>query len=238
MPFRQLPATNPTRLKAMQAAANKAAVVDPAELAFSSDSKTKLDTILPQFETEVGEAGQALASQSQATKKVTARKRRLKMWCSHFFQNLNMGIERGVLQASDRAFYQLNVSQTTLPSMSTEGDLLLWAGRVVSGETARTAGGGTPLPFPSSAEVDAEREQYTTLQQDQSNKMDTYDAEQEDVDAMLDEVDALIEDIWDEVEFKFRRDDPPSLRRKAREYGVYYALRPGEQPDPDEPPAS
>lgn len=32
--------------------------------------------------------------------------------------------------------------------------------------------------------------------------------------------DALIKDIWDEVEF--------ALRRRAREWGVTYALRPGE----------
>lgn len=231
MPFRQLPASNPARLKALQAASSKAAIVDPTELAFSSDSKTKLDTVLPAFVNEVGEEGQALSAQAAATEALTVQKQRLTMWSSHFFQNLNMAIEREVLKESDRAFYQLDVSQTTLPPMSNEGDLLLWSGRIVPGETARTVAGGTPLPFPSSMEVDAERSQYTALRQEQSTRKDAYDDEQEDVDDMLEEVDELIRDIWDEVEFKFRREKPASLRRKAREYGVYYALRKGEEPD-------
>ena len=40
--------------------------------------------------------------------------------------------------------------------------------------------------------------------------------------------DELITDIWDEIEFKYRKDEPSAMRRKAREYGVVYVSRPGE----------
>mgnify|MGYP001389624254 CR=1 FL=1 len=49
------------------------------------------------------------------------------------------------------------------------------------------------------------------------------------------EADRIIRDIWDEVEFALRRLDPPSLRRRAREWGVFYALRPGEPAEPETP---
>lgn len=234
MPFRQLPQSDTARLQALDAASAKAATVDPANLAFTAESKTTLDTLRPQFQTEVAERGQALAAQTDASKAVREQAARLRMFVSHFFQNLNFGIERGVFAASDRAHYQLDVSQTTLPNMVREADLLTWAGRAVSGEASRTAAGGMAMPFPSAAEVQAELTQYTTLASDQSTKKDTYDDEQADVEALRDDVDGLIVDIWDEVEFTFRRDKPPSLRRKAKQYGVVYVTRPGEPPDEDE----
>lgn len=128
----------------------------------------------------------------------------------------------------------MDVSQTTLPQLSSDAELTMWADRIVSGEAARTAAGGTALPFPTVAEVDAELTQYKSLRADQSTKKDAYDSEQEDVEALRADVEALIRDIWDEVEFAFRRDDSPSLRRKAREYGVFYATRPGEEPEAEE----
>lgn len=234
MPYRHLPNTDNQRLQALDGAAAKSAAVDPANLAFSAESKTTLDTLRPQFQTEVAERGQALAAQSDASTAVRDQAGRLRMFVSHFFQNLNMGIERGVFADSDRAHYQLDVSQTTLPEMTREADLLTWAGRAISGEASRTAAGGVAMPFPSAAEVQAELTQYTTLASDQSTKKDTYDSEQEDVEALRDDVDGLIKDIWDEVEFTFRREKPSSLRRKAKEYGVVYMTRPGEPPDEDE----
>ena len=171
-----------------------------------------------------------------------AQKARLRMLLSHFFQTLNMGVDRGVFQASDRASYQLDVSQTTLPALSMEADLVMWAERFVSGEATRTAAGGTPVPFPTGAEVDAEFTAYKSLRDAQTGKRQTHDKEQEDVADLRDEVDSLIRDVWDEVEFRFRRDQPASLRRKARDYGIVYVARPGEpdeeageSPDPPAP---
>jgi hypothetical protein len=42
------------------------------------------------------------------------------------------------------------------------------------------------------------------------------------VQDLRNEADLLIADIWDEVLFAYRKETPPSLRRKAREYGVVY----------------
>ncbi len=62
---------------------------------------------------------------------------------------------------------------------------------------------------------------------------DAYDGEQADVSNLRPAADQLIKDIWDEVEFSLRQLDAPSLRRRAREWGVTYALRPGEPEEPD-----
>jgi hypothetical protein len=240
MPFRKLPNTDDGRLQALGGAAKKAAAVSAAELAFTAPTKAKLDVTYPKWKQEVEERGQALAAQSDATSKTREQGNRLRMYVSHFFQSLNFAIQRGVFAESDRAHYQLDVSQTTLPPMDAEADLILWAGRTVSGEASRTAAGGLAMPFPAAAEVQAELTKYEQLHDQQSAKSDAYDDEQKDVEDMRDEVDGLIRDIWDEVEFTFRHETPPSLRRKARQYAVVYATRPGEAPEVDdaEPPVA
>lgn len=238
MPFRRLPSTDNQRLQAIEAAAAKAASVDPGNLAFSSESKISLDALLPQFRSELQERGNALGDQVAATGALTAQQNKLRMFASHFLQTLNLAIERQVLLPSDRPFYQLTASNATLPKMVREADLLMWTQRIIDGEAARVAAGGTPIPFPTADEVAAERAAYISLQADQSAKKDALDSEQEDVEAMRDSIDELILDIWDEVEFAFRREAPSSLRANAREYGVFYATRQGEQPDPGQPPAA
>jgi len=235
MPSRQLPRTDAERLQALQAASDKAAAVPAAHLAFSAATKTVLDATLPQFRTEVEQRGTALAGQTQATAAQIAQAARLQMWLSHFLRNLNFAIDRGLILASARAFYQIDVSQESLPNTSTEADLVLWAGRAVSGEASRIAAGGAALPFPPIAEVSAELNSYQSLRAQQSSKKDTFDAEAEDVEALRPPVDALILDIWDEVEFTFRHESASSLRAKAREYGVIYVSRPGEPPEPGTP---
>ena len=69
----------------------------------------------------------------------------------------------------------------------------------------------------------------------QSTAKDAYDAGQEAVAAQRPSVDALIKDLWDTIEFALRADEPSSLRRKAREWGVFY-LGDEETPVPHTPP--
>ena len=66
MPSRRLPDTDVGRLQALQTASDKAATVPAGQLAFSAATKTRLDTTLPQFRTEVGERGVALAWNTSA----------------------------------------------------------------------------------------------------------------------------------------------------------------------------
>lgn len=236
MPSRDLPNTDVKRLQALEAAAAKAAATDPTQLAFTAETKTQLDADLPLFLTEMQQRGTALSEQTEATQALTGQRRRLRMFSSHYLRVFNLAIEREAFAASDRGHYQLPTSQDSLPALTSEADLLLWSQRINAGEAARVAAGGAAMAFPSAAEVQAERDAYVALQADQTTKKDAFDAEAEDVETMREGIDDLIEDIWDEVEFTFRKQSPASLRNKAREYGVVYVSRPGETPEPGETP--
>jgi|SRR3972149_3798440 len=232
MPYRKLPDTDEGRLKALQGAKNKAdSLPGGAVRAFSDDTLAHLDAFLPNYNTQMQERGSALSVQSQASLDEDNAFDTCALFISHFIQVFNFGIERGVHPASARAFYQLDVNQEDLPRLTQESDVTLWGKNLIDGEAARVTAGGTPMQNPNIAQVTAKYNDWIAKSNLQSNKKDSYDKEQEDVAALREECDDLILDIWDEVEFTFRKDEAPSKRRKCREYGVVYVSRPGEEPE-------
>ncbi|MCW5906907.1 MAG: carboxypeptidase regulatory-like domain-containing protein [Chitinophagales bacterium] len=234
MPTINRPRTNLERLKALQAAKAKADVTSATDLAFSAETLTRLTAFLPTFQTEMQEVGSALSAQSAATVTANAAKAAARMHISHFFQVFNLGIQRGIYSAQQRAHFNLDVNSADLPRLVTEQEIATWGQRIVTGDAARTAVGGAAMSNPTAAEVATVHSAYIAAQSTQSTLKDAYDHEQEDVQALETEADDLIADIWDEVEFTFRKDSPPSKRRKAREYGVRYIPNPGEAPSPED----
>jgi len=104
--------------------------------------------------------------------------------------------------------------------------------RLIKGEAKRIAAGGMPMTNPDIAEVQTAYNAFIVEHNKQSTAKDKYDSEQEDVEDMRPETDEFIlHDLWDEIEFTFRKEEPSSLRRKAREWGVVYVSRPEEEPE-------
>ncbi len=238
MPFRQIPASDPTRSQAISAALQKSAAVAPADRLISATTAAALTTFAANWQTQVNERADALGIQTASTAVLDAVGARLRMIVSHFIQVYQLGVARGVFSPSGRTSYELSVNEETVPALDAEADLLLWANRIVTGEARRTTN-VPPEPamaMPSANEVADALADYQNELAHQTTVKDTFDDEQEDVAALRPAADALIKDIWDEVEFALRRLDPPSLRRRAREWGVFYALRPGEPEETNDTP--
>lgn len=234
MPRIYRPQTDFERLQALEAAKTKADATPAADLAFSADTLTRLNSFLPVFRTEMQQVGSALSAQTAATVIANAAKANTRMHISHFFQVFNLGVQRGVYTAQERAYFNLDVNSADLPRLVTEQEIATWGQRVATGDAARVAAGGAAMSNPTAAEVAAAHTAYVNAQASQSTKKDAYDHEQEDVEALRNDADDLIADIWDEVEFTFRKESAPSKRRKAREYGVRYIPSPGEAPGPED----
>lgn len=236
MPIIYRPETDTQRLKALQAAKSKADAVvgGGGSVAFGPGTAAALNTFLPTFNTEMQQRGSALSVQTAATAAANPTRKILNIFIRHFITVFNMGVERGRYPATDRGHYQLPVDYHKLPKLSSDADLTLWAGNIIDGDAARVLAGGEPMENPTAAQVATANTDLQTALSVQTTAKDAYDLEQEDVENLREEADELIADIWDEVLFTFRKDEAPSMRRKAREYGVVYRLSPGETPDPGE----
>jgi hypothetical protein len=235
--YRRVPMSDAGRLEALRAASTKVESAGARESGLSSTILEKLSAFLPQFKLEMEERGTALSNQSEATTQRLEAEEKCRLYVSHFYQVFNLGVARGRYKASDRAYYQLNVSQESVPDLFSEDSLRTWAENIINGDPVRVAAGGTEIVNPAVAEVTEVYNEYVTKLVDQIGKKDNYEKEQRDVDNIRAEADELIRDIWDELEFMYRKDEPSVMRRKAREYGVVYISRPGEpeeEPEPEE----
>lgn len=241
MPFRRLPATDSSRSDALRAVYTKSISAPVEELPFSTIYLDKIKIFYPKFKKEIEERGTALSVQSEATLISNAAQEKCRMYVSHYIQVFNFGVARNKFKASERAFFQLSVNQETVPDLKSADSLTAVAENIIKGDVNRIAAGGAEMSNPSTAEVEAVYNDYAAKSADQSAKKGVYEKEQKDVDNIRAEADELIADIWDEIEFKYRKDEPSAMRRKAREYGVVYVSRPGEpveesaQPAPEVP---
>lgn len=242
MPFRQLPSTILGRNKVLERASQKVESTAPEMWAISTETQTKLATLYVKLRKELAERQEQFARQAEASAAENAQQQILHCFVSHFIRVFNLAVERGQYKASDRLYYGLNASQSELPKLSTEQDLVTWALNIIAGEEKRLALNGEgeeravetsaiPMSNPSIAEVQTELDKYIALSKAQSEEKQAFDTENKDVLDMLPEIDDLIRDIYDEVEFYYRKETAANKRKLARQWGVLYVSRSGEDPE-------
>jgi hypothetical protein len=236
MPFRQLPASDPTRSQALAAGLKKSAAVTGSARLISADTAARLTAFVPKWEKEVTERADALGKQTSVTTALNLAGDKLRTTVSHFIQVFQFGAARGVFSPSGRAVYDLSVNEETVPVLASEADLLLWADRIIKGDPRRVTNfSELAMAMPSAADVSAALAVYNAELTLQTAAKDSLEGEQSDVNQLRPEADQLVRDVWDEVEFALRQLEPSTLRRRAREWGVFYALRPGEPEEPATP---
>jgi hypothetical protein len=239
MPFRQLPSSDPSRTQALQGALKKWNSTTGAARLISAATGTALETFQPKWEKETAERADATGQQSASTLALTAAADTLRMLVSHFIQVYQLAIARGDFAAAGRAVYELSVNDENVPILDSEAALLLWADRIVKGDPRRvTQFSEAPMAMPAATAVAAALQSYNAKLTAQTDAKDQLATEQADVIALRAEADKIIRDVWDEIEFALRQLEAPTLRRRAREWGVFYAQRPGEPEEgPGETPA-
>jgi hypothetical protein len=236
MPFRQLPATDATRSQALTSGLKKSSAVTGTARLISADTAARLVAFVPNWQKEITERADALGKQTSFTTTLNFAGDKLRTTLSHFIQVFHFGVARGVFSPSGRAVYDLSVNEETVPTLTSEADLLLWADRIIKGDPRRVINFSEPaMAMPSAAEVATALATYNAELTVQTAAKDSLESEQSDVNQLRPEADQLIRDVWDEVEFALRQLETTTLRRRAREWGVFYALRPGEPEEPVAP---
>lgn len=251
MPHRVLPNSIPTALRCMKKARDQwLLTTNPAERAITAEHWAKLNpdpalnplSFLSRLLKETGEVDIAVGEQGTATDNFNAARKRAALFVSHFHQVYDLGVAREVYTAAGRSYYGRSISDTTIPDPATEDDLADALDAIIKGETDRQTAEGlafVAMSNPSAAQVATARTAFTTLRNPKKLALEKTDREQEEASVMQPEALALCKDIYDTVEFFFRKDtDDASRRKKCERWGVTYVFEPGEQPDPPaDPPA-
>lgn len=236
MPYRRLPKTDKTRLRALQQAVMRAGEAEFNDRAVNYKTLTEAQQILMQFENQVAQYHANVDIKVSANKQYRHKVHNARMYISHFIQVLNLAVIRGEIKRSHKELYHLDPNNTSLPDLSTEESLLEWGKNVIEGEQKRVAQGGFPIYNPAINKVqvhyDIFKEQYTTHNLHKKTHIRAY----EDMETIRKDAERVIMDIWNQVETFYRDEFPYARLCKCKEYGIIYYYRTGEArltPDTD-----
>mgnify|MGYP000190910099 CR=1 FL=1 len=228
MPYRRLPNTDKSRLKALKTAHHQGKEIPPFKLAFSQETLQRLSSFLPKYEKALSEYHQAYQRQTANQKTYQKRMKKARLYISHFIQVVNMSIIRGEMPPKTRGYYGLNQDTKRLPSLTSEKDLLEWGKKIIDGEEQRKKAGLPPVTNPTVAVVKVNYDNFAEAYQFQKQLQENHQRAADNIHKLRKEADQIIASIWDEVENTFSGETEANKRSKAQQYGVVYFFRKNE----------
>jgi hypothetical protein len=228
MPYRRLPNTDASRLKALRKAFQIGKDLPPFKLAYSQGTFQKVQSFLPLFERSMQDHKRTFNQQILKNKDYQQVQRKARMYISHFIQVMNMAIARGELSPLTRTYYGFKEDDAKIPSLVSEQDVLKWGENILQGEAKRTMKGLTPITNPTCAVVKVWYENFKEASTNQKTIQKSNTKSVNELNDMRRQADSIILYVWNEVEHKFS-DLPEELKReKASEYGISYVFRKNE----------
>lgn len=231
MPYRRLPNTDQSRLRALETARMKGKNTQPNQLPFSQKVYLELQTFLPQFQQAIDQYNFSKAKQAQVGRQLTEHFRIARLYVSHFVQVINFCIQRNEMKPNVRKFYYIEEDDKSIPELGTEQQLIDWGERVIKGDDARILAGGSRIYNPSIAMVKVKYEQFTELYYNHKSLLVTTQKHLDKVADMRAKADHIIVEVWNEVEANYIDLPPQSRRVKCTECGIVYFMRKGEKED-------
>jgi len=219
---RNLPSTNISFNRALQKGKKKNDDTPPLERFLSTDTQNRLNLLAPNYKGKMLIVNQKEATSINATSLKNISLGKLEMKTSHFLQVFNLTVAEGIATPGDRAYYGMSASSGAIPLLGSEAQIVEAAEKVVSGEPARVAAGGTANPFPLVADVALLLTDFQTKSGLHSTAAQALDTAQETVTALNTEALGVVKKVWDEVETFYNEEAIESKRANARQYGVVY----------------
>ncbi|MBN2637279.1 MAG: hypothetical protein JXR61_13485 [Prolixibacteraceae bacterium] len=224
MPYRRLPTTDKARMRALNAALEKASNTPGKNLAFSYKMLEDLKNVSSKFENHLKHYEQNIKLQSEKYQDYKTAMERARMYVSHFIQVLFLTSERGEINGGIK-YYGFENFEGKVPPLNSEEDILKWGTKIVEGEQKRIRSGGSAIYNPSIALVKVKLEEFNDAAMYQQNlKRNTtrsYDKMQE----LRKQTNDFISQLWNEIEENIKTDSPKIKRQLAQEYGIVYIFR-------------
>jgi hypothetical protein len=228
MPYRRLPNTDASRIRAMRIALERGKEMPPHKLSFSSRTIIKLEKMLPQFEHGIKLYRETLSSQNKKNREYYETVRKARLYLTHFIKVMNMAIFRGELSAETRAFFGLATDETNVPLLYSENELLSWGKRIIEGEEFRIKKGGSPITNPTIAVVKVRFGNFLDALSHHNTLSKKTLEYSEKVGNLRKEADEIILQIWNEVEKTHSTHPEDSRKGKCEAYGLVYFYRKNE----------
>ena len=225
MPYRRLPNTDAARIRAMKAALKKGEELPPHKLAFSSKLFVELCKLFNLFENNIKLYRHSVNIQNSNSKNYSAALCKARIYLTHFIRVMNMAVIRGDLPAETRIFYDININDSTVPSLISENEIVNTGKKIIEGEELRIRQGGNPVTNPTIAVVKVWYENFLqALHYNDTQTKRILDI-MEKTNHLRKDVDKLIAEIWNDVEKTHAAHLEDARKIMNEEYGLVYFYR-------------
>ena len=130
MPYRRLPNTDLSRIKALKTAIEKAAGTDFQDVAISMKTLSRARSVVEKFERLSLKYQQTLDTQVKANIAFQSKVKNARMYLSHFIQVLYMSVMRSEIKPEHLDLYGLQDTNFVVPDLSSNEQLLQWGQRI------------------------------------------------------------------------------------------------------------
>jgi len=222
MPIRQLPRTIAERQRTLYFIWNQLTADPLAPHPFMADTVARLLAFQPYYAGLVLAQNSTKAAQTASTANVARLRNLTRTWVAQGYTSIVSATVRGTFAKSVLALYRLPTNAQGGPRLVSESDILAAATTLADGEAVRIAAGGQPIAFPSVAEIMGHADAFKAANLAQDNAQNAYSDARKAVALANKEANKLILRLWNEAEAAFDTGDLPSMRRKARLWGILY----------------
>ena len=229
MPYRRLPNTDQARLRAL-----KTAIIRCEGQSFGNET-VKFATIMEAknccniFENQLNQYQKVFENQVNANKQYQQIVANARIYISHFIQVFNLAVIRNDIKAEQKRLYHLEPDTHIVPDLSTDATILEWGKYIIEGEGERIRNGGTPLYNPPISKVKVHYEIFKEYNTTHKLHHTITNRNRGELIELRKKCDDLILSIWNQVEEKFKDEEPSERIKKCQEYGVIYYYRKGEE---------
>ena len=202
--------------------------IPPFRLAFSMKTLVKIQGFLPVFENSISHQRQTLVNQTEKAKSNQDTARKARIYITHFLKVMNMAIARGEMPAETRSFYGIASDDSSVPSLTTENELVAWGKRIIDGEEYRIRKGNSPVTNPTIAVVKVRYEKFLETRNHYRtiNRRATECVNK--TSEMRSAADELITSLWNEIETSYSSLPEDEKRAQTEKYGLVYVFRKNE----------
>ncbi len=227
MPYRRLPNTDSSRLKAMETLLENNDIYVARERFLEWKDINEARTLYDRLLTATKQYEIDRQAQRRSATRIEPLQRKAYLYLSHFIQVLLMSIMRGEIKRATLKLYGMDEKATQSPLMPTVSSIMEWAPKVVTGEKARIKRGGRPIYNPSIGMVQTHFDIFNETFAKQKQLQQRTHAMEQKLKEMRPSVDAVILRIWDQVEAHFSEDGKLVADRveDCKKFGVRYYLR-------------
>lgn len=229
MPYRRLPNTDQSRIRALSTAIERYDSKNDDGEVITVRTYNEALNIFPLLENTQHDYLQSLEKQKEASKKYYRQMHTARLYISHFIQVLNFGVIRNEIKKEVKTLYNLDPENFTVPDLSTESSILKWGENIIKGEKERILKGGSPIYNPAIAKVNVHYEVFKDSCVTQKVFQKSTNRYLEQITAMRKGADQLILDIWNQVENYFNNLPETTKRENCQLWGVRYYLRKKEK---------